>query len=189
MASIQDHHIFAAILRKAAKTVEELKLARRTCGGGSSTLGEGARALWSSRKRLDGAIQVLVERATCGDQHHARHGKQQGTCLGCDKIGAQHEDRAARAFHANERLRLAGAHQCLERILQILHVRGLALVQDHQIDRKAFQAPVFMRAQQLPHDRNVRGIINSDEHDRQISGDAERPERGCDAAAAADGVG
>ena len=73
--------------------------------------------------------------------------------------------------------RLAGAHQGLERDLQILDVGGAALVQDDEIDRQPLHAPIFVGAQHCAHDPDILDLVDAHQHDRQVAGDALRPQR------------
>ena len=66
----------------------------------------------------------------------------------------------------------AGANQGLQHGLEILHIGGAALVQDHEIDCQALQLPVFARAQEYAHDAGVLDLLDAHQHDRQITGDA-----------------
>ncbi len=59
------------------------------------------------------------------------------------------------------RLRLARTNHAFESDLQVLHVGGGALVEDHQIHRELFQAPVFVCLQQLPGDSDVFYVLDS----------------------------
>jgi hypothetical protein len=60
----------------------------------------------------------------CADQHDPRAETSAAPRLGGDQVGAQHEDPARRPLDARIGPRLAGAHQRLERDLQVLHVGG-----------------------------------------------------------------
>ena len=50
------------------------------------------------------------------------------------------------------------------------------LVEDDQVGAQTLDAPVFLRVQQLPHQRQAGGLGDAHEHDRQIAGDAVPPQ-------------
>jgi hypothetical protein len=79
---------------------------------------------------------------------------------------------------------LDGTDQSIDRALQILQIRRTALVQDHDVDGKPLQTPVFECAKQLPHDADVAHFIDAQQHDRQIARDPASPQRGYVAPAA-----
>ncbi len=81
---------------------------------------------------------------------------------------------------------LARALQRLQGNLQVLHIRRRALVQDHQVDRELLHPPVFVSLQQLACDRDVVDIVDPQQHDRQVAGNAVAPERRWTGAAATD---
>src|SRR3989442_447647 len=65
--------------------------------------------------------------------------------------------------------RLARPDQRLQQCLQILHIGRRPLVQDHQIDRKLLHPPVFVGAEQLPHDSHIVGLVDPDQGDRNVT--------------------
>ena len=67
------------------------------------------------------------------------------------------------------RRRLAGAEERLQQRLQILNVGRRTLVHDDQIDREPLHPPVLVRAEQLPHDAHVLGLVDLNEHDREVA--------------------
>src|SRR6185436_3976682 len=75
-------------------------------------------------------------------------------------------------------LRLARAHERLERALNVLDVGRPLLVDDHEIHGELLQAPVLVRAQQLAHDLLVPGIVDPNDHDRDVARYAVWPEDG-----------
>src|SRR5437899_2477412 len=76
-----------------------------------------------------------------------------------------------------ESRRLARAEQRLQQRLQILNVRWRALVQDDQIDRELLHPPVLVRAEELPHDAHVLGLVDLNEHDREVARNPVSPQR------------
>ena len=71
---------------------------------------------------------------------------------------------------------LARAHECLERILEVLGVRGAMLVENHEIDVQELQPPVLVRAEQLPDDIQVLGLVDPNHDDGQVAGDPVGPQ-------------
>ena len=61
-----------------------------------------------------------------------------------------------------------------------------ALIQNHQVDGEVLRAPILVSAQQFVYDFEIRGFIDADQNDRQITRDPLRPERSRCAAAARD---
>ena len=74
--------------------------------------------------------------------------------------------------------RLARPDQRLQQCLQILHIGRRPLVQDHQIDRKLLHPPVFVGAEQLPHDSHIVGLVDPDQGDRNVTRNPVRPQGG-----------
>ena len=66
----------------------------------------------------------------------------------------------------------------LERVLEVLGVGGAVLVDDHEVDVEQLQAPVLVGAQQLADDVEVLDLVDPDEDDRQVAGDAVGPQAG-----------
>jgi len=70
---------------------------------------------------------------------------------------------------------LAGAHQIVQRTLQLLFIRWRFLIENNQINRQPLQAPVFMGPQQLPDDSDVLCLVDPYQDDGQIAGNSVRP--------------
>ena len=49
------------------------------------------------------------------------------------------------------------------------------LVDDDEVDAEPLHAPVFMRAQQLANLGDVLDLVDAQQDDRQVAGNAERP--------------
>ncbi len=94
-----------------------------------------------------------------------------------NQIGTQDEHRAAGIIAGKSRHRLIHAHQRVDLDLQILDVGCGAFVEDHQIDSKLLQPPVFMRPQQLTYEFQLFWLCDADQDDGQIAGDSLRPQR------------
>ena len=143
----------------------------------------------AGRLEIARAIDLFGEGAAVAMQHGARGSLKQIANFRRNQIGAQHEHGAARVVACDPGHRLVHAHQRIERGLQILHIGRGPLVQNHQIDRKLFQPPIFMRAQKLAHEFQIVLVLDADQHDRQIAGNPVRPERRYLAPAALENVG
>src|SRR5260370_31516579 len=63
-------------------------------------------------------------------------------------------------------------------LLEILQIGCWALVQDHKIHGQALQSPIFEGAKQLAHDVDILDLIDPEQYDRKIAGNALGPERG-----------
>ena len=74
---------------------------------------------------------------------------------------------------------LARPDERLERVLEVLGVRRALLVEDHEVDVEELQPPVLVRAEQLPDDVEVIGLVDPDQDDRQVARDAVGPQAGC----------
>ena len=79
--------------------------------------------------------------------------------------------------------RLACPSQGLDRDLKFLDIGGLTIVQDDEIDGELFHAPIFVRLQKLSHDVDVFDVRDAQKNDRQIPGNALRPQTRLRAAA------
>src|SRR4029453_10247293 len=83
------------------------------------------------------------------------------------------------------RPRPAGADQRLQGDLQVLDVRGAALVQDDDIDHQSLEAPVLAGAQDLADDGRLLDLVDAHQHDRHVARDSLRPQEmlSCEATA------
>jgi hypothetical protein len=77
----------------------------------------------------------------------------------------------------------------IDRALQVLQIGRSAIVHDHEIDRQPLQPPIFEGAQQLPHNIKVLGAVDPEQNDRQVAGNAMRPQRRDVSAAALERLG
>ena len=73
---------------------------------------------------------------------------------------------------------LARSHDGLQRVLEILSVRDAVLVDDDEVDVEQLQPPVLVRPEQLADEVDVRGVVDPHEDDREVPGDAVRPQSG-----------
>ncbi len=174
-----------------AKPPSPLKNSRsggRGRNGGCQTRDDALRRGSRGLDRLQDALELLEEPATLRRQNDARDGSQKGSRFGRDEVGAQHEDAARLSFRAGLRTRLACPDQGLDRDLKLLDIGGLALVQDDEIDGELFHPPIFVRLQQFADDVDIFDIGDAQKHDRQIAGNALRPQTGLRAAAPHDRI-
>src|SRR5476651_2602778 len=61
-------------------------------------------------------------------------------------------------------------------IVQRLAINGIVLVQNHEVNGEAFQAPVSVRLHDLPHEVNAVNVRRIQKQNRQVAGNAETPE-------------
>ena len=62
--------------------------------------------------------------------------------------------------------RLTRSHQALERVVEVLAIRGAVLVDDDEIDVEQLEAPILVSPQQLTNDVDVVELIDPN-HDRR----------------------
>ena len=124
------------------------------------------------------ARHLLGQRAVPARQHGARCGFEHVALRRRHAVRPHDEHAAPRSRPVRRRRRLAAADGRLQESLEVLHVRGRALVEDDQVDGKLLDPPVLVRAQELAHDPEVLRLVDLHEDDRQVAGDAVGPERG-----------
>ena len=78
---------------------------------------------------------------------------------------------------------MTGAHQRLDRNLKVLHIGRFTLVQNDEIDGELLHPPIFMSLQHLAGDAETLDLGDSQHDDRQIAGNALRPQTGLRAGA------
>ena len=185
----EDGHVFPSAGGEAAEAVEELEFRSRWRGlrqrrsltsPGPLVGNEGRRH--ASRRRGGGlrflhTFELLGEAAAAAEKHRSCRGLEQGTHLDRNQVRAQDEHGSPCAFSLRARPRLARPHQCLQGGLEILSVGRGPFVQDHEIDGQLLHPPVFVGAEQLPDDLQILDLIDPHQDDRQVAGDAVRPER------------
>ena len=142
-------------------------LERRTIGFGPA---------FSRRNGLDNALELFEQPAALGGKNDSRDRSEKVLRFGRDQVGAQQEDATRTVLRFRQRRRAACPHQSLDRDLKFLDVRGLAIVQDDQIDSELFHPPIFVRLQKLLHDVEVFDVRDAQKNDRQISGNALPPQ-------------
>ena len=177
-------HVLASAVGEPSEPVEELQLRARLGGHVARWLhGRWCRA---RRDRL-GPLEtdhLVGKRAASTEQHGSRRGLQQRAIRIGQLFPAQDEHATHAAVAVLHGVRLARPHQCLQRVVQVLGIRRPVLVEDHQIDIEHLQAPVLVGPQQLSDDVEVFRLVDSHEHDRQVTGDAVRPQARCPAVVA-----
>ena len=187
----ENRHILPSIRCKSAESVEELEARRRGLGWRRACLRQASRPSRRRRcrARIPNAVELVRQAAAASGQHHPGHGRKQGAGLARDQIGAQHEDRAARPVRADPQAGLAGPHHGLERGLKVLNIGRRPFVQDHQIDGELFHPPIFMGAQQLADDGDVLDLVDLNQNDGNVPGNALGPQRIRAGASPANGFG
>ena len=73
--------------------------------------------------------------------------------------------------------------------MEVVGIGGAVLVDDHEIDVEQLEAPILVSSQQLPNDVDVVELVDPNQHDRQVAGDAVRPEPGRSPLVAGEHVG
>ena len=184
----QQRDVFASASRETSKSIEEFEIQRR-----GNRLRLALRAARRPPCRGCGGcsqpIELIGQVAALPGQNHARNRGEPRARLFRDQIRAQQKYGAAGMARADRRLRLAHSKLCLQGELQLLQIGSGPFVQDDQINGKLLHPPVFVGAQKLARDGNVLDIVDSQEHDRQIPGDALSPQCRRPAAAPAYGIG
>ena len=171
-------HVLAAVGREAADAVEEqsarcvsLSAAASPARGLGRARGRRARGGRRSATRLArhllgerAAASLTITRATACSSTRSSAG---------DLLGVAHED-AARAV---EHVRFEAARRSGRGSAPAAAGGSRALlVPDHQVDRQALEAPLGVRLHQLPHEVDVAGIADLQQHDRQVAGDRVAPQ-------------
>src|SRR5271170_8042825 len=175
---VERDDVFAAAIREAAETIEELQSLLRQARVWRFSAARRARQGTLHWLRILRTHDLFGERATTAQEHRARHGLQLRARLRCEEIAAQQEYFPAHSTGVRRKTQLAATYQRFQRILQLLHVGCGFLVDDDDVCRQLLHPPVFVRAQHLADDVHVVGIVNPRENDRQIAGNSLRPERG-----------
>ena len=76
------------------------------------------------------------------------------------------------SFHPAQR---GSCEQRHELSLHLVEVVGRVLVEDHDVGAQVLHAPVFLRKQDLAHERHGVGLGHAHQHDRQVAGDPDSP--------------
>ena len=74
--------------------------------------------------------------------------------------------------------RVAGAHEEPQAIVEVVGVSGRARVEDDEVGQQPLVAPVLVGEKRLSDERCVLELFDADEQDRQVAGDADRPQTG-----------
>ena len=143
----------------------------------------GLRRRFRGRGRLQNALELLEQPAALRGKSDPRNRGEKALRFGCDQVRAQQKDAARPVLRSRQRRRLVCPRQRLDRDLKFLDIRGLTIVQDDQIDGELFHAPIFVRLQKLSHDVDVFDVRDAQKNDRQIPGNALRPQARLRAAA------
>src|SRR6266542_2882980 len=121
-----------------------------------------------SRVRPLRARHLVCQRPAPARQHRPRNGLEHVTLRRRHTVRSQDVHLPVRPLSIMESRRLARAEQRLQQRLQILNVRWRALVQDDQIDRELLHPPVLVRAEELPHDAHVLGLVDLRSEERRV---------------------
>jgi hypothetical protein len=181
-AAIEDGHVLAAVGVEAAEAVEELE-PRAGPGGAPATIGGGRRRARVARRT--GAATPRPR--TCGraDRDRGRAGRSGRRAPPNEQErprSASSGPRAARTpSPAPSTSPKRGRDWLLRTAVSIAIWRSwrydaAVLVDDHEVDGQALQAPVLVRAQQLAHLREVGDVVDAQQHDRQVARDRVGPQ-------------
>ena len=142
-------------------------------GGPGHAGGPAGRVVGEGRRGQQGQLRGEVPAA--GVEDDAGGGGDRRKRLGGGLVGAEQEDPSRRVGRAGAGL--DRDHEVFEALLQVLGVARRVQVDDDEVDREPPQPPELERPHHLPDQRQLAGVRDVDDHDRQVAGDAERPER------------
>ena len=178
LAGPEDRDVLAPVVGEAAEPVEELQLRARGrgcsvastasagCDGrGAIRSGRSSRMTWSARlpRRLSRTARAAAE--------------QQRPILVGELVAAQDvHPRRGLDERRGTRIDWLVRTTRLERVVEVLRVGGAVLVDDHEVDVEQLQPPVLVGAEQLADDVEVLGLVDPHQDDRQVAGDAVRPQ-------------
>ena len=170
--------VLAPVVQKSTHAIGQLETAirmrRSDRDRGDGTRRFGHRTAGLSRREGGVRAGELVAKVAVGGVHDAaRRGPQQELIVGGHEIGAPEEDTAR---FVDPALFGSGFDHRLELLLQVLQVAGRMLVEDDEIERQSLEAQVLVRLEHLGDERDAGGVSQSDEQDRQVPGNAMRPQ-------------
>ena len=172
----QQSDIFAPCLGKSTQTIEALQLrVMRVLEGGD--MPQPASAPWLGKWGEGGLTgQLFLQRTPAGYQNDPRRRIQEGANLIAHQVDAHGIDGSLRQLGMKTWPGLAAAHGRVDAILQILHIGGGMLIDDHQVDGQTLHAQIFMGQQQFTNLRQILNVVNAQQHDGQIPGNGLLPE-------------
>src|SRR6476646_1924709 len=141
----------------------------------ASTLTQSAAGIecWDGRLEYAALFELFQERAVLVIEDDAGGGLEKNTIVIRDLLETANENAAGFIEH----LRFAaGCDQRGNLILQILAVNRNVLVQNHQLDRQTFRAPVGMRLNELAHEFNILQVGDAQKDQRRVARDTVGPE-------------
>ena len=189
--ALESRHVFAAVGGKAAEAVEELELvaAALHARARSAAARVRERAGGNCRRRRT-AVELLRQGCRAGRPAPRAPPTTAAPASPAEIRSARSTNTAPCATRRRCR-RAAATGWCAPaspaRSAGPAH-RRRALVQDHQIDRELLHPPVFVCPQQLADDAEVLDVVDPQQDDRQVAGNAVRPQRRCVRRAAANRV-
>ena len=182
LARAEDRDVLAPAVGEPAQSIEELQLGPEGGRSGSDRR-HGCRVgpRRQRRHRTLGSLEpddLVGQAAATAQQDGPRGGLEQRAVRGRELVATQDVDPATALARLLERAGLARPDDRLEEVLEAVRIRRPVLVDDHEIHVQQLQPPVLVRPEQLPDDVDVIGLVDPDEHDREVAGDAVRPQPG-----------
>ena len=173
VVSVEHHHVLAAVLAEAARAVVE---AQRRPLAGRLRLGRVRdEALRRPVGLVDRPVELAFEVAVLAAQHGARRRLQQHALGGRQALAAQQEDAARLVLVVGPG---AALDQRAELLVHLVEVARGVLVEHRHVRAQALEAPVVLRLQHLPHERQVVLLDHAHDEQRQVARDAVSPEPG-----------
>ena len=120
-----------------------------------------------------GPLQLRREVSQLADENDTRHGGQQATIDVRHPVRAQQEHPSRLSQPAGPRQLL---HELQQQALHLVEIIRRMLVQDDDVGPQPLETPELLRVQELPHQRQRVHFSDTQQHDRQIPGDALTPE-------------
>ena len=175
--ALEDDRVGPPVVGEAAEAVRQRHRRRRDRPAGRWRLRLGG-AVGAKRRTPAawtgcGSIELGAQVAAVAAEDRARDGLEQRPLRAAHAIGAQQVGAARPMFPRAPR---PVVEERRELRVHLVEVAERMLVEDHDIGAQALEPPVLLRLQHLPHERHVVVADDADEQDRQIAGDAVRPQ-------------
>jgi len=192
LAAVEHRQIFAALLREAAHAVEEFhrRIWQRCLGHALriGTLGRRKGAWFHLTGRLICSVSVPLLPVSMARADASNRFARLRRYL----IRAQDEDGTPRTVAGQLRHRLVHTHQRVECALEIhffyqdsSSARSLRTTRSNG---ELLEPPIFVRAQKLAHELEIVIVLDADQNDGEVAGNAVRPQSRCLAHATPDDI-
>ena len=188
MSRTQDGHVLSPVPGEATQPVGKLQVGTRR-GRHRSCLSRDDRRRRHGH-RGGGTLQaddLIGKTASAAQQHGPGSRLEKGAILRRDLVTAKYVHPAVTRADVTDQIprggqtRLAHPNQSFERLLKDLGICGALLVEDHQVDVKELQAPVFEGAEKLADYVEVLDFVDTDDDDGQVARNAVGPKARCPA--------